>query len=200
MDNAAISRFSPWQDNPNYHANYGDALLDSAASVGEWWRNLSGARAADEFSAAEAQKQRDFEERMSNTAYQRSAADMMAAGLNPAMMFGSGGAASTPSGASAHASGSNGSGGLVGMLGRLVMVAATRGLASRVYGAVSSANSVGSAVDTAKDAIQTIDSNFLAGKFRAFDDMGKRRPRLNRPRNFFDEIDYNDLMELIHMK
>ena len=55
------------------------------------------------FNAAEAQKQRDWETEMSNTAYQRAVKDMKEAGLNPAMMYGSGGAgmASTPSGASA---------------------------------------------------------------------------------------------------
>jgi len=49
---------------------------------------------------AAVQQQQQFQTQMSNTAYQRASTDMQAAGLNPAMMFGSGSAASSPSGAS----------------------------------------------------------------------------------------------------
>lgn len=57
-------------------------------------------KAANQFTADEAQKQRDWEEYMSNTSYQRQVKDMQAAGINPAMAM-SGSGASTPSGASA---------------------------------------------------------------------------------------------------
>lgn len=59
---------------------------------------------SEAFNADQAQINRDYQTSMSNTAYQRASKDMQSAGLNPMMMFGSGSAASSPSGATASIS------------------------------------------------------------------------------------------------
>ncbi|UDN67714.1 DNA pilot protein [robinz microvirus RP_102] len=63
--------------------------------------NYFGQQQTNEMQAQMQQQQMQFQERMSNSAYQRASTDMKAAGLNPMMMFGHGGPASTPAGAPA---------------------------------------------------------------------------------------------------
>lgn len=64
--------------------------------------NRDAAARSNEFNSAEAVKNREFQERMSNTSYQRAMSDMRSAGLNPILAASRGGA-STPSGSSASA-------------------------------------------------------------------------------------------------
>lgn len=59
------------------------------------WMGQSSANAANR---REAKLNREFQRNMSNTAYTRATKDMRRVGLNPALMYGSGGPASSPSG------------------------------------------------------------------------------------------------------
>ncbi|WNK14531.1 MAG: DNA pilot protein [Microvirus sp.] len=59
--------------------------------------SLFGGSSANKAAKKEAQRNRDFQERMANTAYQRATADMTKAGINPMLAFMKGGA-DTPSG------------------------------------------------------------------------------------------------------
>ena len=80
-------------------------------NLGRSWSGsdlTEAAKKQNAFNAEEAQKGRDFEERMSNTAYQRQVNDMKSAGVNPALMYANGAdGASTPSAPVAQAGNSD---------------------------------------------------------------------------------------------
>lgn len=69
--------------------------------------NERGAERAMDFSSAEALANRNWQEHMSNTSWQRGTADMMAAGINPMLAFQKGGA-STPGGGQGSGSAAQG--------------------------------------------------------------------------------------------
>lgn len=81
------------------YATAGSSLLPSVIAGGA---SILGGQLGNASSAKEAKKNREFQERMSNTAHQRETNDLEKAGLNRILSVTNGGGASTPSGATAQ--------------------------------------------------------------------------------------------------
>lgn len=142
-------------DNTGYYGGTGvnwSNLTQSGASstvgdtLGRFWNELTGNTATNEFNAneaekarlfnsAEAQKNRDWQTMMSNTAYSRAVADMKNAGINPASLGGNATSspASTPGGSTASGVAAHGNaGGGAGILGLVV-----NGIGTALYNGIA---------------------------------------------------------------
>lgn len=111
----------------NFANSAGKAILDNGLNaIGAGINKLTGVEASNQAAAKNAADQRQWEQDMDNTKYQRAVQDMKAAGLNPAMLSGlsSSSVGSAPSGAAASTHGPAGN--IIGSLLSLVALLALK--------------------------------------------------------------------------
>lgn len=81
-----------------------DYIRDQQSRMNDHVLNKEILDIGNQFTAAENQKQRDFEERLASTSYQRAVEDLKRAGLNPILAYSNGGADSPSFGVSTQSS------------------------------------------------------------------------------------------------
>ena len=102
---------SSWNEGNNGVANALEGTVNKYTGAGL----TPGEREANQFSAEQAQINRDWQTQMANTTYQRTVADLNAAGLNPALAYGNS-TVPTPSGSSPSSTGVGSSAGLLDLI------------------------------------------------------------------------------------
>lgn len=163
--------------------NNSSAMAANLNSMNMWqqaadWNEEMWERQA-EFNREEAEKNRQWQEHMANTAYQRAVGDMSAAGLNPILAVTGGGVGTNiPGGATASVGGSMmssaqshmaGSAPVLGAntasesnyMGTMEQVASTLGILGAFIGSLSSATQAGGALGEAGEGLIEGASNML---------------------------------------
>jgi len=185
------------------------ALIGAGAQVVGGLLGAKGQRDANQANAREAAKNRAFQERMSNTAYQRSALDLERAGLNRILAIGS--PSSTPGGAQARFE--NDQKQLGESVSQAAVTAAQIGLikaqaakaraeAAAIAPKAAIGETVGEVLVTAKERSGTLGDNIAKGSQKVIDKVISNRPgsaketktlkeRVNRYNRVADELGIN---------
>lgn len=149
--------YFPYKD--TFDTAAGGSLLNKVTGAG-----LTGAeQASNQFNAEQAQINRDWQERMSNTQYQRQVADMKAAGVNPALAMTGGSGAGVPSGSAATAGSSQNGMSLSDLLQLMQFKTQMQGLKAGIEKTNAETDNVTAATEKTKADTrrQNLESDFL---------------------------------------